>query len=48
MNSTDRYAEQDDDQPKAIVAGFLWIYAMGVACVLALILASPLIVAAVL
>lgn len=49
MNSADRFAEhQDDDRPKAIVAGYLWIYGLAVCGVLALIVASPLLVAVVL
>ncbi len=49
MNAADRYAEHlGDDQPKAIVAGFLWIYGLAVAALLALIVASPVIVAVVL
>lgn len=46
MNCADRYAaEMEADEPKAIVAGFLWVYGLAVSAVLALIVASPLIVA---
>ena len=50
-NATDRFAEldQDDDRPRHLVAGYLWLYALVViALPLAALAAAPLIAALVL